>query len=490
MSSKQENVSKLRLVLVQGDNYGNVLGDYTRTDDMVRSKNIWVSQSNGRMMFYSGASWVITSTQYMQEVLDGATGGFVSSRSNADVPYEADWGPNYKVSEVYLSDESEWVPTDVSQLRLILVQGDNYGNVPGDYTRTDDMVRGKNIWVSQSNGRMMFCSGASWVITSTQYMQEVLDGATGGFVSSKSNADVPYEADWGPNYKVSVYLSVEKRWLPVEPVAVFRSPSVHTWWSSPANPQVQQGATWFYNEITVTKAADSTYYMTNGFTGGYMGIQDRSPKWVIFSVWDKTSTDDNPNASPDDLVKVLAQGQGVTVERFGGEGTGGKSYLAYDWKVGQTYQLMVNVRPDPHSSDKVVFTGWFRIPEQNIWRMLASFQVRPQAVSKKLEGIYSFIEDWIGNGQRRQGLWGPAWIRTDDGPWVQATHGNGSTTEQDANNRNVFLSDDKKQIGMTSGGPALDDLSLGPFDVAPSPIPPVLTLNPLPDYDGAPARVQ
>ena len=343
---------------------------------------------------------------------------------------------------------------------------------------------------------MMFYSGGSWVITSTDYMQAILDGATGGFVSSKTATDEPYEADWGPNYKVSeVYLSTENRWVPVpvpliEPLERFRSPSVHIWWSSPGNPEVkQQGVSWFYNEITVKETADSTYCMTNGFTGGYMGIQDRLPKWVIFSIWDKTSTDDDPNASPSDLVKELSHGQGVTVERFGGEGTGGKSYLKYDWKVGQTYQLMVNVQPDAQETDKAVFTGWFRIPEQNIWRMLASFQVRPLVASKKLEGIYSFIEDWIGNGHRRQGLWGPAWFKTDVGPWVQATHGGGSTTEQDADNRNVFLSDDHKQLGMTSGGPALNDRSLGPYDVVQTPIPPVLALNPLPDRDGAPARV-
>ena len=224
-------------------------------------------------------------------------------------------------------------------------------------------------------------------------MHEVLCGGTGGFVSS-NNADVPYEANWGPNYKVSeISLSAEGRWIPATEVC--KSPSVHIWWSAPSNPEVQrEGITWSYNEITVTETADSTYYMTNGFTGGYMGIQDRSPKWVLFSIWDKTSTDDKPDASPDDLVKVLAQGDGVTVRRFGGEGTGSQSFLAYDWKVGHTYQLMVNVRPDEHESDKAVFTGWFRIPELNIWRLPASFKVRPQAVSKKLEGIYSFLEDW------------------------------------------------------------------------------------------------
>ena len=219
-----------------------------------------------------------------------------------------------------------------------------------------------------------------------------------------------------------------------------------------------------------------------------MGIQDRSPKWVLFSIWDKTSTEDDPNASPDDLVKVLAHGEGVTVKRFGGEGTGGKSYLTYDWKVGHTYQLMVNVKPDAKENDNAVFTGWFRIPELNIWRLLASFQVRPQAASKKLENPYSFLEDWIGNGYRRKGLWGPAWIRTDRGPWVQATHGRGTTTEYDANNRNAFLSDDRKHLGMTTGGPTLTDTSLGPYTCDSSSIPSVLRLNPLPDRDGAPAR--
>ena len=64
-----------------------------------------------------------------------------------------------------------------------------------------------------------------------------------------------------------------------------------------------------------------------------MGIQDCSPKspGVLFSIWD------NVNGSSDDKVEVLAQGKGMTVQQFGGEGTGGKSFLEYDWKVGETY---------------------------------------------------------------------------------------------------------------------------------------------------------
>lgn len=70
---------------------------------------------------------------------------------------------------------------------------------------------------------------------------------------------------------------------------------------------------------------------------------------------------------------MLTHGEGVTVKHFGGEGTGGWSYLTYDWKVGHTYQLKVNVKSDANESDKVVFTGWFRIPELNIWQLLAPF---------------------------------------------------------------------------------------------------------------------
>ena len=98
MASKLKDVSKLRLVLVEGDDYAKSAGEYSLTDDKVRNKNIWVCQSNSRMMFYTGTSWVITATQYMQDVLDGSTGGFESSKP-AEEPYEANWSPKFKVSE-------------------------------------------------------------------------------------------------------------------------------------------------------------------------------------------------------------------------------------------------------------------------------------------------------------------------------------------------------------------------------------------------------
>ena len=110
MASKLKDVSKLRLVLVEGDDYAKSAGEYSLTDDKVRNKNIWVCQSNSRMMFYTGTSWVITATQSMQGVLDGSTGGFESSKP-AEEPYEANWSPKFKVSE------------DVRKLRFVAKVG-------------------------------------------------------------------------------------------------------------------------------------------------------------------------------------------------------------------------------------------------------------------------------------------------------------------------------------------------------------------------------
>ena len=42
---------------------------------------------------------------------------------------------------------------------------------------------------------------------------------------------------------------------------------------------------------------------------------------------------------------------------------------------------------------------------------------------------------------------------------------------------------------MMTGGPALDDSSLGTYHVVQSPIPSVLTCNPLPSGDDSPALV-
>ena len=89
---------------------------------------------------------------------------------------------------------------------------------------------------------------------------------------------------------------------------------------------------YFYNEVLVTEenVRNSSYYMMNGFSEGYMGIQQTSSgeHTILFSVWSPYSTD-NPSDIPEDKrVKLLRKGKNVTVGEFGNEGSGGQSYIA------------------------------------------------------------------------------------------------------------------------------------------------------------------
>lgn len=79
-------------------------------------------------------------------------------------------------------------------------------------------------------------------------------------ISSISDADVPYEADWSPYLEVrEVYLSSEHRWVPA-----FKAPYTTIWWSSPANPQPDvrsDRVAWFDNEETVKQSAYRSYFL-------------------------------------------------------------------------------------------------------------------------------------------------------------------------------------------------------------------------------------
>ncbi|MBN1124785.1 MAG: DUF3472 domain-containing protein [Sedimentisphaerales bacterium] len=191
--------------------------------------------------------------------------------------------------------------------------------------------------------------------------------------------------------------------------------SVHLWYPAP-------NGTLYYNEVTVEKSVPGSYFCVCGFHHGYFGIQElwEGRKVVIFSVWDP-GKQNNPNAIPEDRrVKVLHEGEGVRVSRFGNEGTGGKSMFDYDWKVGQTYKCMVKTEVE---GDRTTYAAYFYLNEEKQWKHLATFQTITGG--DLLNGYYSFIEDFRRNGesarQIRRARYGNGWVRTADGLWKQLT---------------------------------------------------------------------
>ena len=206
---------------------------------------------------------------------------------------------------------------------------------------------------------------------------------------------------------------------------------MHLWYSAP------EGAA-FYNEVTVDRSADGTYFMACGFHMGYFGIQElaNGKKVVLFSVWEP-GKQNNPNATvAQRRVKVLHQGKGVRVRRFGGEGTGGQSFFDYDWKVGETCRFFVRAHKD---GDRTAFAAYFYVPKEKRWHHLATFSTL--AGGKLLRGYYSFVEDFRRNRlsatKARQARFGNGWVRDQTGKWHSLTTARFTADSNPATNINA-----------------------------------------------------
>ncbi|MDR1883885.1 MAG: DUF3472 domain-containing protein [Prevotella sp.] len=200
-----------------------------------------------------------------------------------------------------------------------------------------------------------------------------------------------------------------------------RGPSVHMSYTLPGNETIE----WFYNEVTVPAGNDVTgsYYMSNGFSGGYFGMQANSEKErrILFSVWSPYDTQ-NPKEIPEEYrIKTLVRGEGVHIGEFGNEGSGGQSYLVYPWKTDVTYKFLTRIYPD--GKGNTVFTSYFYAADESRWRLIAGF-LRPKT-DTWYKRAHSFLENFIPEQGylARKALFGNQWAVTNKGKWIPVTQG-------------------------------------------------------------------
>ena len=206
--------------------------------------------------------------------------------------------------------------------------------------------------------------------------------------------------------------------------------SVHLWWQ-PAEALAAEidkplEATAFYNELTIEKSTGGSYFMACGFSKGYFGIQElpNGKKIALFSIWEP-GKQNNPNATPEERrVKEIAAGNGVRVKRFGGEGTGGQSFYDFDWQVGETVRFAVFAKPD--GPERTQYAGYIYIADESRWQHMATFSTL--ANGHLLRGYYSFVEDFLRNGDSatlvHRANFGNTWLqaKTKSGArWVPLT---------------------------------------------------------------------
>ena len=196
-----------------------------------------------------------------------------------------------------------------------------------------------------------------------------------------------------------------------------RGPSVHLSYQLPQNTAVR----WFYSEMEIPSGSDTlgSYFMANGFADGYFGIQVNSAteRRVLFSVWSPYQTDD-PTSIPEQYqVKLLRKGADVQTGEFGNEGSGGQSFLRYNWQTDTRYGFLL--KAEPQADNHTHYSAWFYPPELGQWQLIASFS-RPDT-QRNIERPHSFLENFIPEtGDTSRKVYFPSqWFADAEGNWTQ-----------------------------------------------------------------------
>ncbi|QZE15278.1 DUF3472 domain-containing protein [Halosquirtibacter laminarini] len=201
-----------------------------------------------------------------------------------------------------------------------------------------------------------------------------------------------------------------------------RGPSVHMGYSV---PKEIGDVEYFYNEITVPKNNDviGSYFMANGFAEGYFGIQvnSSSERRILFSVWSPYNTNNPEEIPSDQRIQMLKKGDDVYTGKFGSEGSGGQSFLKYNWEAQTTYRFLLRAKPTKENCTD--YTAWFMDPKVNKWQLIASFR-RPKT-STYIKRPHSFLENFMvqqGNIPRTVNFTNQ-WACNTKGEWYELTKG-------------------------------------------------------------------
>ncbi|XP_033754892.1 uncharacterized protein LOC117337866 [Pecten maximus] len=157
--------------------------------------------------------------------------------------------------------------------------------------------------------------------------------------------------------------------------------------------KVPDSATSARNTICVRRCQTGTYFCAINFRCGYMGIQQLydGKKVVIFSVWDN-KTDDDPDV--DRQAKATYKGEGVDIQRFGGEGTGLRCLLPYNWEIDEDTPFRVDAETD---GKWTAYSGHYFDQRKNSWFHIATLKTLTEG--KLICDCAAFVEDFRRDGK-------------------------------------------------------------------------------------------
>ncbi|WP_286232737.1 DUF3472 domain-containing protein [Thalassotalea sediminis] len=351
-----------------------------------------------------------------------ATTTYKSALTAADMPIEVAVGGNSWIADDIEASDTLISSTGLSQWQESSQQLVTYfylgatgelnlgikGNIVNDIATINVSINEQQQQITLDNTESRIVPIGTFSVTEKGYQKVTISGVDkqGQYFPDISALVIGGEATTGKNY----YVKDDFYWGR-------RGPSVHLQYQL---PQEKGNYEWFYSEITVPEGQDSlgSYYMANGFNGGYFGIQVNSEteRRVLFSIWSPYKTDD-PSSIPDEYkTTLLKKGKDVYTGKFGNEGSGGQSYVKYNWQTGVTYRFLTRYQPRV-DENKTDFTAYFFDPVVNQWQLIASFR-RPHTTTY-LQSPYSFLENFIpGAGQfERMANYSNQWVKQSNKDW-------------------------------------------------------------------------
>jgi len=254
-----------------------------------------------------------------------------------------------------------------------------------------------------------------------------------------------------------------------------RHASAYLRYHEPPNHEGGQISAW-YHTLVPKHSADDTYFAVEGTGFGYMGLQQvrDTPFFegkVVFSLWDQGGA----AHSEEEKAQIVECGVRAICTRFGGEGTGAKSYVNfYKWTLESEYGFLT--RAFDLGGGRVRYEGWFHAEELHGWRLISKIEVRRGTRPWSISGMYSFTEQWSTReyGEARWQKLGPSFVRYasssapsdgDEGGnetargappvWSQireATFDQTRGQEENTENVNANVTNHGKQWGLGIGG--------------------------------------
>lgn len=329
----------------------------------------------------------------------------VSLFSNGYVYPEAkNWNSNYiskqglsNWNDPYVFSRTFFYPQQPGKIQVALKLRSPNGNCKLS-VRLDSSGKSYEIFVNKSSDFITVPVGAFTINEARYHFVEIKGiNKTGSSFPDMEALIISGPASKDLKYNLSRYKS---------------APSTHLSYQYPKDSTIA----WFYNEVTVPLgvSAPNAYYMTNGFSGGYSGIQLNSPveRRFIFSVWSNYNTN-NPKEIPADYaITLIKKEKNVFTGEFGNEGSGGHSHLVFPWKQGITYKILIGAKP---KGDHTIYSCYYFAPENGKWNLMAIWD-KTKTEGKYFSGLYSFVENFGSNGDDFfKAEYGNQWVCTPSG---------------------------------------------------------------------------